>query len=128
MRLLLDTHVLLWAALDPERLSETVRHALTAPENVRLISAVSVWEIAQKARLGRLELGRPVNEFLAAQSDALWLTPLPLTAAHAALLAELPLLHRDPADRLLVAQARSESAILVTIDGNIQQYDVETLW
>ena len=128
MRLLLDTHVLLWAALEPSRLSEAVRQALADVANVRLVSAVSAWEIAQKVRLGRLDLGGRVAEFLAQQADALWLTPLPLTAAHAVLLAELPLLHRDPADRLLVAQALAESVTLVTADGSIRQYDVETLW
>lgn len=128
MRLLLDTHVLLWAALEPARLSERARQALGAAANVRLLSAVSVWEIAQKVRLGRLDLGCPVAEFLAQQTDALWLAPLPLTAAHAVMVAELPLLHRDPADRLLVAQARAESATLVTADARIRQYAVATLW
>jgi PIN domain nuclease of toxin-antitoxin system len=87
MRLLLDTHVLLWAALDPARLSEAARSALASKTNVRFISAVTAWELAQKARLGRLDLGGPVAAFLARQADALWLTPLPLTAAHAALVA-----------------------------------------
>lgn len=127
MRLLLDTHVLLWAALEPGRLSEAVRRAMAATTNVRLVSAVSVWEIAQKVRLGRLEISGSVDEFLARQLDELWLTHLPLTAAHAARLADLPLLHRDPADRLLVAQARVESATLVTVDAIMRQYDVETL-
>jgi PIN domain nuclease of toxin-antitoxin system len=96
MRLLLDTHVLLWAALDPARLSEAARSALASKTNVRFISAVTAWELAQKARLGRLDLGGPVAEFLGAQADALWLTPLPLTAAHAVLVADLPLSTATP--------------------------------
>jgi PIN domain nuclease of toxin-antitoxin system len=128
VRLLLDTHVLLWAALEPGRLSQTARLALASVANVRFVSAVSAWEISQKVGLGRLDLGCPVAEFLAAQVDALWLTPLPLTAGHAVLVSALPLLHRDPADRLLVAQARAESITLVTADGSIRQYDIETLW
>ena len=128
MRLLLDTPLLLWAALEPTRLSEAVRRALADVANVRLVSTVIAWEIAQQVRLARLDLGCSVAEFLSQQEDALWLTLLPLTVAHAVLVADLPLLHRDPADRLLVAQARAESLTLVTADDNIRQYDVKTLW
>ncbi len=113
MRLLLDTHVLLWALATPERLAPAIRDQLEDPTNTVLFSAASIWEIAIKARLARADFPQQPAQVLAA-ARLTGFIELPVHAAAAARVAELPLLHRDPFDRLLVAQAISEPARLYT--------------
>jgi PIN domain nuclease of toxin-antitoxin system len=121
MRLLLDTHVLLWALATPERLAPAIRDQIEDPANVVLFSAASIWEIAIKARLGRADFQqRPTQVVEAARVSGF--TELPVLAAAAARVADLPLLHRDPFDRLLVAQAISEPARLYTADPLLPPY------
>lgn len=121
--LLLDTHVVLWANEAPERLSGEAVDALEDPTNRLLVSSVSVAEIEIKRRLGKLEMEHGCHT-LVAKLDATWLD---LTAAHAMGLRTLPLLHADPFDRLLIAQASTESCTLVTADQKILAYPVSTL-
>jgi PIN domain nuclease of toxin-antitoxin system len=121
MRLLLDTHVLLWALATPERLAPAIRDQLEDPANTVLFSAASIWEIAIKARLGRADFpSSPTRVSEAARVSGF--VELPVHAAAAARVADLPLLHRDPFDRLLVAQAICEPAFLYTADRLLPPY------
>lgn len=122
MRLLLDTHVLLWM-LGGQRLSREARAAIADPSNDVLLSAASVWEISIKADLGRLALPKSWLQEVERQS----IQSLPVTAQHALAVAILPPLHRDPFDRMLVAQARHEGLLLVTRDAQMRQYEVDVL-
>lgn len=125
-RLLLDTHVLLWAAAAPGRLGQ-IAPVLADVETEVLVSAVTTWELAIKCGLGRLRLATDVGTFVAQQRRRLDLTALAIRDDHAAAVEALPLHHRDPFDRLLVAQAALEDAVLATADEHIVRYDVETL-
>lgn len=127
-RLLLDTHVLLWAAARSERLSPTAREILEEPTNILLWSAVGTAELAVKASIGKLRLPAPVAEFVDRHVRKLALERLPLEDVHAAVVEKLPLLHRDPFDRLLIAQATVEEIPLVSADLTFQKYDVEVVW
>lgn len=120
MNVLLDTHVLLWAAADPDQLGAG-RQVLLAAER-RLVSAGSVWELAIKQGLGKLDLGQAVGPWVAVAVDELQLELLSITAEHAAAVEHLPALHRDPFDRLLIAQAAAERAVLLTADPQLPAY------
>lgn len=123
MRLLLDTHVLLWAVLDDPRLPARLCAALADPAAEVAVSAATVWEVAIKTALGKLE----VPEALWATVRAAGVRPLAVTWAHAEAVASLPPHHGDPFDRLLVAQARAEGMTLVSLDRQIARYDVALL-
>ena len=118
--MLLDTHVLLWAASAPDRLGASLEEVTSAEQ--RLISAASTWELAIKASLGRLDLGTEVRAWMRRALRELHARPLSITADHAAAVEHLPPVHRDPFDRLLVAQALQEGAILLTADRVLLQY------
>ena len=120
MRVLLDTHVLVWAATTPEQLGAD----LTVIEDAdrRIVSAVCVWELAIKQRLGKLSLGSDVRTWVRRVTSELVLDHLPVTADHAAAVEHLPDVHRDPFDRLLVAQAVAEGAVLLTSDHRLTAY------
>jgi len=121
VRLLVDTHVLLWAVAEPERLPAAYRERLESPENEVLFSAASVWELAIKLQIGRLML--PVApEVIAGAAVRMGFDELPVTAAHAAGVSRLPLHHRDPFDRLLIAQAIHEPARFLTADRTLTRY------
>ena len=121
MRLLLDTHLLLWAVAEPDRLDSITRIALEDPENEVLFSAASIWEIAIKSRLGRPDFAfRPQEILLAAQETGF--VELPVRARATTLVADLPLHHRDPFDRLLIAQAISEPVRLYTTNSLLPPY------
>ncbi len=124
MRLLLDTHVLLWWLADDRRLGRRTRQIIADPNNMVFVSAASIWEIAIKAGLGRLKVDVDV---LASGLEANGLMSLPIAAAHAADVFHLPLLHRDPFDRMLIAQARTEKLQLVTRDPQFAEYNVECI-
>jgi len=121
MRILLDTHVLLWALAEPDRLPEDVQERLISPDNEVLFSAASVWEIAIKAQIGRLPLSIPVEEIVET-AQASGFQELPIQSVHAAGVYRLPLYHRDPFDRILVAQAIAEPAHLFTADKTLARY------
>lgn len=125
MRFLLDTHVVLWLLLgERQRIPEPVEDALADLDNVVLLSGASIWEIAVKRSIGKLGLE---DRWLAA-TNRLGFEATPITAEHAATVETLPLLHRDPFDRLLLAQAMVERSTLVTADPRMSAYDVPTLW
>ena len=123
MRLLLDTHTFLWWLSDWERISESARAAIADPNNEVLISAVTGWEIGIKKARGRLVA--PDN--LAAVVEEKRFEHLSLTFAHAERAAALPPHHRDPFDRMLIAQAQAEGLVLVTRDSRIADYEVATM-
>lgn len=124
-RLLLDTNVALWLLLgDRHRFSEAAVQALEDTTNEVALSAVTVWEIAVKRSLGKVTLPDGWEVSL----GRLGFDPMPVTAIHAAAVERLPWHHRDPFDRLLVAQASTEGCALVTADRRLPAYDVEILW
>ena len=120
MTVLLDTHVLVWAATTPERLGADL--AVVEDADRRIVSAVCVWELAIKQRLGKLSLGSDVRTWMRRVTSELVLDHLPVTADHAAAVEHLPDVHRDPFDRLLVAQAVAEGAVLLTSDHRLTAY------
>lgn len=117
MRVLLDTHLLLWSLASPSRLPSTARQRIQSSEV--FASAASIWEISIKAALGKL--AADPTEVLAAIEPA-GFDQLHVTGAHAARVAQLPLLHKDPFDRLLIAQASMENLTLLTNDGALGRY------
>ncbi|SRR6266540_5387421 len=121
MRLLLDTHILLWALAEPKRIPKKTRTQLESAENDVLFSAASLWEVAIKVQAGRLTLPIPLDD-LSPAAEAMGFVELPVRAVHAVGVARLPLHHRDPFDRLLIAQAMLEPARLLTVDGPLSQY------
>jgi PIN domain nuclease of toxin-antitoxin system len=128
VRLLLDTCTFLWIVGGAKDLSGEARRAFADPANDVLLSAVSAWEISVKHRLGRLPLPTPPDTFLPAQRTAHGIEPLPLDEEAALQVAKLPELHRDPFDRMLVAQAIVGGLVLLTPDDYIREYPVRTLW
>jgi PIN domain nuclease of toxin-antitoxin system len=123
VRLLLDTHVLLWWLSDDPALGGRGRELIATPDNLIFYSAATVWEIRIKQGIGKLELPADFAEVLGGQP----FEPLAVTVGHANAVLELPLIHRDPFDRMLVAQARVEKLTLLTRDPVIRQYDVPTV-
>jgi PIN domain nuclease of toxin-antitoxin system len=120
VRVLLDTHVLVWAATTPERLGSDL--AVIEDADRRIVSAVCVWELAIKQHIGKLTLGSDVRAWTRRVTTELVLDHLPVTADHAAAVEHLPDVHRDPFDRLLVAQAVAEGAVLLTADDRLTAY------
>lgn len=128
MRLLLDTHTLLWAVDDPSQLSSQAATALQDPANELLLSAGTIWETAIKSGLGKLSLSLPFRQWMERAIKDLGTTVLPVTIEFADVQAGLPNHHRDPFDRLLVAQAQVENVRLVSIDAVFDQYGISRLW
>ncbi len=129
MRLLLDTQTLVWAATEPRRLGAQALPLLTESGNERFLSAVTCWELAIKSRLGKFPWApEHLGAFIADQLAALTLEELAIDRYHGLATASLPLLHRDPFDRLLVAQAQVEGLTIITNDQLVARYGVETIW
>jgi PIN domain nuclease of toxin-antitoxin system len=118
MRVLLDTHLFLWAVDDSPRLTNAAKAAIESADEI-YVSAASIWEAAIKARTGKLEVD---SAELIAALDSSGFLELYVTAEHAAFVAKLPLHHRDPFDRLLIAQAMTEPLVLLTADASLAQY------
>ena len=128
MRILLDTHAFLWAASGSPRLSEPARQHFLEPANQVFLSLASVWEMAIKSSLGKLQLGLPLSKLI---KDALQRHGLSLATIefeHVLLVQRLPFHHRDPFDRLLVAQAMVEGFALLSIDSALDSYDITRIW
>lgn len=121
MRLLLDTHILLWALGDSAKLPAAARQLILDTANEVLFSAASIWEIAIKSELGRADFAASPEEIARAAAES-GIDELPVRAQHAALTSRLPRHHRDPFDRLLVAQAMTEPARLLTVDAALKRY------
>lgn len=128
MRVLLDTHAFLWWIGDDPRLSEQAREVFSDGDNDLVFSAASGWEIAIKARLGRLHVPGDLNTYLFRQLTENYTSVLPVHLSHALRVHALPDHHRDPFDRLLVAQAIVEEIPLLSADPRIARYPVEVVW
>jgi PIN domain nuclease of toxin-antitoxin system len=123
MEILLDTHMLLWWLADDSRLSKRARALMADPTNGLTVSAATAWEIAIKQVLGRLTLDGNLEQAVREQG----FTMLPVTFTHAAETLTLPAIHRDPFDRMLVAQARVENLPLLTVDPHVLQYPANVI-
>ena len=128
MRALSDTHTFLWWITDDKRLSARVREIMGNVENHLFLSAASGWEMAIKARLGKLSLPDNLETFISKQLSDNEIHSLPIQMAHALYVYDLPDYHRDPFDKLLIAQARMESMPILTSDQQIVRYPVKTIW
>lgn len=128
MKGLLDTHTFLWWITDNPQLSPRVREIVSNGDNVLFLSAVSGWEMAIKAKLGKLHLPENLEGFISEQLAVNAINTLPVQMSHALHVYSLPDLHRDLFDRMLVAQAQLEKLPILTIDPQIAQYLVETIW
>jgi len=128
MRLLLDTHAFLWFVLNDPQLSAGAQSLLIDPANDILVSPASYWEIAIKVRLGKLNLHAPYDDFLQRGIVGNDFDILPIEPRHTSVLTSLPLNHRDPFDRLLIAQARIEAIPIVSMDAAFDLYGIRRLW
>ncbi|OKH29733.1 twitching motility protein PilT [Calothrix sp. HK-06] len=128
MRLLLDTHVLIWLAVNPELLSEKVSNLLTDDNNFWVLSIASVWEIQIKVQLSKLDLPVSVPELIASQQEVNDMQILPIELSHVYALKDLPNHHRDPFDRIIIAQAIFEKMPILSVDEAIGNYPVEKIW
>jgi PIN domain nuclease of toxin-antitoxin system len=122
---LLDTHVWLWMQAEPEKLNGPARALVEDEANELLLSSASVWEIAVKVSVGKLRLPEPVPKYIPSRMQSSGVSALTVSHAHAAGVAELPHHHRDPFDRLLVAQALGEGVPILSSDVQFDAYDVE---
>ena len=127
MNILLDTHVLLWWQADDPRLTEAARSIIADPANRLVWSVASSWEIAVKIGIGKLRLSAPLENLYSDIVSEVGAELLPITHTHCCRLANLPLHHRDPFDRMLVAQAQSEELPVLSADPKLAMYEVETL-
>ena len=128
MHFLLDTHTFLWWITDDPHLSERARQVISDPENDIFLSAASGWEMAIKTQLGKLQLPDHFEQFIAEQLFRNNITSLPVMMSHALHVQSLPLHHRDPFDRLLIAQSQLEKMPIITTDSVFADYDVEIVW
>jgi PIN domain nuclease of toxin-antitoxin system len=123
-RYLLDTHIWLWLQLDPTRIAQPLLDELANESHEVMLSAASAWEIAVKYSLGKLGLPEPPDRFVPDRMRRSGVTGLAIEPSHALAMADLPPLHRDPFDRMLIVQAKALDLVLVTADPQITRYDV----
>ena len=128
MRILLDTHAFLWFLLDDPKLSATARHAIINPDNDIAVSPATYWEIAIKIRLNKYMLPEPYEVFMEREIVTNQFRILPIVPRHTAVLITLPFHHRDPFDRLIIAQAMVEQMPVISGDAAFAVYPVTCLW
>jgi len=128
MKLLLDTHAFIWWDSAPDELSERASALCGDPRNELILSVASLWEIQVKAQLGKLTLKKPLRLLVEGQQESNGLQLLPIQPEHTYALDDLPSHHKDPFDRMIVAQARVEGLHVVSHDSIIRQYPVEVEW
>jgi PIN domain nuclease of toxin-antitoxin system len=127
-RLLLDTNVLIWTISASNKISSRAKRALSRPASTLLVSVVSAWELVLKNQAGKLRLPKSLSQIVDEILYHSGWTILPMAAEHLPVMADLPQLHADPFDRLLIAQAQHEGLTMVTPDQQIRKYEVRTLW
>jgi len=127
MKVLLDTHTFLWWDGDPGKLSAHALELCQNPENTLLLSAASIWEMQIKIQLGKLKIELPLADIIE-QQEGNGVETLPVHVSHVLELSNLPFHHKDPFDRLLIAQARIEEAVIMTADPVVAQYAVKVVW
>jgi len=128
VKLLLDTHAFLWFVAGDAQLSTAAREAISAPANQRFVSVASLWEMAIKTSSGKLAVAGGLDAWLPGALTLCAAEVLPVEARHALATCELPWHHKDPFDRLLIAQAQTEGLTLVSVDENMPRYGVALLW
>lgn len=128
MKLLLDTQCWLWWFAQPERLNEEAIAHIADENNELWLSVASIWEIGIKVAIGKLPLPDPLDSYISSRMAQLGMRSLEITASHALQAAALPLHHRDPFDRMLIAQAQIEEMTLVSADSMFNKYDISLLW
>ena len=128
MKLLLDTQAFIWWSNDPEKLSARARAACEDISNILLLSVASVWEMQIKLQLGKLKLDVPLRTLVESQQQGNDVQILPVVNEHVFALENLPLHHKDPFDRMLIAQANTEELLVVSKDENFKAYPVKLLW
>jgi len=127
MKCLLDTHVVLWALGNRKKLSEVAARTITDPVNEQYVSMASAWELAIKISVGKLVFNGGIERFFRTLDENNFKL-LPITAKHVKQVETLPLLHRDPFDRILIASAMIENMCVITADTNIHRYEIASLW
>jgi PIN domain nuclease of toxin-antitoxin system len=127
MNILLDTHSLIWFLNGDEKLSLKSREAIESQENLKFVSIASIWEIAIKISLGRFSFDKGFIEFLGLLDDN-GFGIIPITVDHALTVSTLKFIHRDPFDRLIVAQAMTDNMTVISKDEEIKKYEINTLW
>jgi len=128
MRALLDTHTFIWWVIDDNRLSSTARNIIADPGNNLFFSAASAWEIVIKVRLGKLNLPEPPETYIPSRLSINRFESLPIQMNHALQVVNLPALHQDPFDRIIIAQSQVEKMPIITVDNKITQYPVDVIW
>ncbi len=128
MKVLLDTHAFLWALGDDARLSPEARRIFSSPDSEILLSVASVWEILVKAEAGKLPFPRPASSYIRSQLKKTSTAVLPILLSHVFQLETLPAHHRDPFDRIILAQALEEELPILSADEKFRLYSVEVLW
>ncbi len=128
MRIVLDTHALLWFIMGNAQLSRRARELIEEPGNVRLLSMASLWEMAIKASLGKLILAQPFSVLFPRILHANDIELLAIGVEHVAAVATLPFYHRDPFDRMIVAQSMVEDVPVLSADSTLDRYAIERLW
>ena len=128
MKVLLDTHIFLWWITDDSRISQRVSAIMADGNNELYLSAASIWEIVIKSRLGRLQLPENPDIHLTEQMALNAVQSLSITMQHALRVYNLPDIHKDPFDRIMIAQALSEDMPIATRDDDIPKYGVQTIW
>lgn len=127
MTMLLDTHAFLWAIGGDQRMSKHAREIFIGPSNLS-ISIASVWEILIKVEVGKLKVPRPASSYILSKLAENRIETLPITLDHLIAYETLPLHHRDPFDRILIAQSMEEGWPIITADRNFQKYAVQVIW
>jgi PIN domain nuclease of toxin-antitoxin system len=128
VKLLLDTHALLWMSLDDSQLSDKARELIADLENELWLSPASYWEIAIKISLGKYELSEPLDQFVNREVSNNDISILPISTQHAQAVTTLPFHHKDPFDRLLIAQALTEGMTILSKDNQFDDYGVPRMW
>lgn len=128
MNFLLDTHCWLWWLFEPEKLSDLAQETIADRKHQLYLSAASIWEIGIKYANGKLPLPQSPNQWISQQIAEDQLNVVDIKSTHAVEASALPLHHRDPFDRMLIAQSSLEQLVIITIDPYFSQYDIQVIW
>ncbi|MEL7079560.1 MAG: type II toxin-antitoxin system VapC family toxin [Cyanobacteria bacterium J06582_2] len=128
MNILIDTQIFLWALTEPKCLGKKAKSLLKSKKNQLYLSAASSWEIAIKAGLGKLPLPEPPDKYITSRMASLKITSFDVKHYHTFIVYQLPLHHRDPLDRILIASAIAENFHLMSADKQFRHYDVDLIW
>lgn len=128
MDLLLDTHVFMWWMMNDKKLSQHAKNLINNADNTCYVSTISAWEMTIKVAIGKLNLAKPAAELFKEQMQLNGFKQLDIALSHIEIVANLPMHHRDPFDRLLIAQTQAEKLTLISADTTLGQYEIERIW